>query len=163
MLKPGGYLVATTWNVLPMVDIAGDIMEAVLGERPEAPALNPMALSEPGLFEGMVTKAGFKDIDISTSTYPFNFSNDKEVSWHKTERTLKHISIFFANASSLSLSRQFQVKIGTILVKDKIEELDKQDVAKEAFFASVGKYSTISDDGSLMVEENTFQMLVAKK
>ena len=65
VLKPGGSLVATTWDRVDMVAITGDIMEAVLGERPPPPPLNPMSLSEPGLFEGMVTKAGFKDIEIS--------------------------------------------------------------------------------------------------
>ena len=135
VLKPGGSLIATTWNRVDMVSITGDIMEAVLGERPPPPPLNPMALSEPGLFEGMVKKAGFTVIDTTTSVYPFNFSNDPE----------------------------FQLKIGTLLIKDKIEELGAHEVAKKAFFDNVGKYSTTDAEGNMLVDSNEFQLLVAKK
>ena len=55
--------------------------------------MNPMALSEDGLFESMVVKAGFQNVITEKSTYPFDFGND----------------------------RGFQLKCGTLLIKDKIE------------------------------------------
>ena len=52
-----------------MLPLTNDIMTAVLGEAPPAPVLNPMALSEEGLFFGMVEGAGFSDVVQTTSTY----------------------------------------------------------------------------------------------
>ena len=66
VLRPGGLLVATTWDRMDMLKISRDIMTAVLGEAPPPPPLNPMSLSEEGLFEGLVKDAGFTDVSQGT-------------------------------------------------------------------------------------------------
>ncbi|GMI14087.1 hypothetical protein TrVE_jg2963 [Triparma verrucosa] len=135
VLKPGGTLIATTWDRVDMISIAGDIMEAILGHRPPPPPLNPMALSEDGLFESMVVKAGFQNVITEKSTYPFDFGND----------------------------RGFQLKCGTLLIKDKIEELGAEEVAEKTFFECVPKYTTTDANGHMILPYNTFQMLTATK
>ena len=90
-----GMLVATTWDRVDILKICKDVMTSVLGFEPPPPPLNPMSLSEPGLFNKMLQDAGFKDVSQSTSTYPFNFGDEKN----------------------------FQFKVGTLLLKDKIDEI----------------------------------------
>lgn len=135
VLKPGGTLVATTWDRTDILAISKDIMTAVLGKEPPPPAINPMSLAEPELFEAMLTKAGFKDLDVSTSTYPFNFTADKSL----------------------------QVKIGTILLRDKLSELNAMEIAEKAFWENVHKYTTTDKEGNMIMPVNTFKLTVAKK
>lgn len=135
VLKPGGVLVATTWDRVDMVSLAGDIMTAVLGKKPPPPPINPMSLAEPGLFEGMLEKAGFSGLEVTTSTYPFNFGSEKD----------------------------FQVKIGTILLRDKLKEMDAIETGEKAFWDNVGKYTTTDANGDMLLPENTFKMVVARK
>ena len=78
VLKPGGIMVATTWDRVDILPLCRDIMTPVLGFEPPPPPVNPMSLAEPGLFMSMVEKAGFTDIEQSTSTYPFVFGSDSE-------------------------------------------------------------------------------------
>ena len=70
-------IIATTWDRVDILKISKDVMTAVLGFEPPPPPLNPMSLSEPGLFEKMLQETGFVNIKQSTSTYPFDFGNDK--------------------------------------------------------------------------------------
>eukprot|EP00798_Chlamydomonas_sp_ICE-L_P028615 gene28615-31785_t len=74
VLKPGGVMIATSWDKIDLVQLVRDIMAEVLGAPPPPPPLNPMSLSEPGLFENLMKEAGFdlNKIKQSTSTYPFN-------------------------------------------------------------------------------------------
>jgi len=135
VLKPGGVMVATTWDRVDILKISRDVMEAVLGAPPPVPPLNPMALSEPGLFERLVTEAGFTEVTQSTSTYPFNFGADKG----------------------------FQFNVGTILLKEKLDELNGWAVAEEAFWANIEKYTETDADGVMVMPHNTFRLTVAKK
>ncbi len=57
VLKPGGTLVSTTWSSLLHFDLIDDLSEQTFGVR-TPPAINPLSLSEPGLFEGMLAAAG---------------------------------------------------------------------------------------------------------
>ena len=54
MIITGGLLVATTWDRLDTLSLMKDIMESVLGFPPPPPEMNPMALSQEGLFHQMV-------------------------------------------------------------------------------------------------------------
>ena len=112
VLRPGGTLIATTWDKTNMVNVVKDVMTAVLGKEPPPPPINPLALSEPGLFEGMLTDAGFTDVSTTTSTYPFDFGKDPA----------------------------FQFKIGTLMVKDKLVELGAEAVAEVALHPSPRAY-----------------------
>jgi len=136
VLKPGGTLVGTTWDRVDMLEIVRDVMTDVLGgEAPPPPPLNPMSLSEPNLFESLVADAGFVDVEVSRSTYPFNFGAEPD----------------------------FQQKMGLLLVKDKLEELGKRAEAEEAFWRHVGKYTEKNAAGELIMPANTFKLLVAKR
>lgn len=135
VLKPGGSLIATTWDDLDILKISRDIMTAVLGHDPPAPEMNPMSLSEPGLFESMVQKAGFTNLDVSTSTYPFDLGAESE----------------------------FQLKVGTILLKDKLDELNAHDTARTAFLDNIMKYAQTTSDGSMVLPNNTFKLTIATK
>ena len=50
----GGLLVATTWDHLDMLMLRSAIMESVLGFPPPPPEMDPMSLSQGGLFQQMV-------------------------------------------------------------------------------------------------------------
>ena len=79
VLKPGGALVATTWDALTLLKLTRAVMTEVLGEAPPPPPINPMALAEPGLFETMLKDAGFEgdSLAVETSTYAFDMGTEK--------------------------------------------------------------------------------------
>lgn len=137
VLKPGGVMIATTWDRVDMLKLCGDIMTEVLGKKPDPPPLNPMALAEPGLFSGMVSEAGFVDVTQETSTYPFDFGSDRDL----------------------------HVKVGTLLLKQQLDELgdDAWKKAEAAFWANAGKYTETLQDGSMILPYNTFRLTVARK
>lgn len=78
VLKPGGRLIATTWNKLPIVEQAWALLERVLGTLPPQSPANSLALKEPGLFELLVREAGFTDLESSVYEYPFDLTDDSE-------------------------------------------------------------------------------------
>lgn len=137
VLKPGGVLVATTWDELDMLKIVRDVMEAVLGAPPPPPVMNPMSLSTPGLLESLLVEAGFERAKIacSSSTYPFDFGVEKD----------------------------YQFKLATLLIRAKIDELGAHEVAHKAFWANIGKYTTTGPDGAMIMPHNTFKLTVATK
>mmetsp|Transcript_57021 Transcript_57021/g.123418 ORF Transcript_57021/g.123418 Transcript_57021/m.123418 type:complete len:273 (-) Transcript_57021:19-837(-) len=138
VLKPGGKVIATTWDSVGTLEILRDVMTAVLkGESPPPPAMNPMSLSEPGLFKDLLIQAGFPAADImqTQSTYPFNFGVDPD----------------------------YQFKICTFLVKDKITEQNAWDVARDAFWKNIEKYSEKNSEGEMILPHNTFTLTVASK
>lgn len=140
VLKPGGTVVATTWDRVDILKIARDVMKEVLGFDPPPPPLNPMSLSEDGLFHKLVDEAGFVEIEQSTSTYPFNFGSDKE----------------------------FQFTVATILLRDKINEIAEKDNeawnrAEKAFWENIDKYTAIESNGDMVMPQNTFRLTIAKK
>ena len=113
-------------------------MKAVMGTDPPAPPVNPMSLSAPGLFDALCAGAGFdaRAIESVESKYPFDFGDDPE----------------------------FQFKIGTLLLKDALDELDPdRAVAKEAFWANIGRYTTVGADGSMTMADNRFVMATVMK
>ena len=122
VLRAGGALVTTTWDNVDLMAVSRDVMAEVLGHEPPAPALDPMALAEEGLFLRLVEEAGFTAITQTTSTYPFNLGRDKE----------------------------HQLKCGTLLLRDKLEELGAWQVAEQAFWRSVGAYSRVEGNGDMV-------------
>lgn len=137
VLKPGGTLIATTWDSVDILKISKDVMTGVLGFAPPPPPLNPMSLSEPGLFAGMLADAGFVDVRQTTSTYPFMLGDDKD----------------------------FQFTVGTILLREKLDEIggDAWAKAEDAFWANIDKYTTTAENGEMCMPANTFRLSVAKK
>lgn len=135
VLKPGGILVAATWDRMDMLPMLRDIMTDVLGFQPPPPPLNPMSLAEPGMFEKMVADAGFSVVSVKASTYPFDLGKDID----------------------------YQFKVATILMKDKINELGAEDKAKAAFHEHNHKYTTVKEDGTMLLPTNTFKLTVAAK
>jgi ubiquinone/menaquinone biosynthesis C-methylase UbiE len=137
VLKPGGVLIATTWNQLPLMALVGDIMAKVLklDQRPPPPPLNPMSLSEPGLFSSMLERGGFEQIATKTSSYPFVLAADHD----------------------------FSFKMVTMLIKDKLNELNEWDTARDAYNGLIHQYAFVDADGNTVIDDNVFQLIVAKK
>jgi len=134
-LKPGGMLLATTWDRLPMMELVRGIMTKVLGQTPPPPPLNPMSLSEPNLFEGMLKEGGFVNLESRQSTYPFVMANDHD----------------------------FSFKMTTMLVKDKLGELNAWDKAREAYNELIPHYATVDDDGCYVIDGSIFKYTVCYK
>jgi SAM-dependent methyltransferase len=135
VLKPGGILFATTWDNLPILDLANGIMQGVLGVTPPPPPLNPMSLSAPGLFQSMLENTGFNEVVSHQRTYPFDMGKDSEV----------------------------QFKMSTLLLKDKLTELNQWPKAKSVYDSIINKHASVDSSGSMTVEGNTFKFTVAKK
>lgn len=137
VLRPGGLLVATTWDSVDMLKISRDVMTHVLGAAPPPPPLNPMSLSEEGLFASLVADAGFSNVRQTTSTYPFNFGRDKA----------------------------FQERVGTLLLKEKLDEIGEEGwaKAKEAFWENIDKYTEVLPNGDMVMPQNTFRLTAATK
>jgi len=134
VLKPGGTLVATTWDILYMMPLARDVMTDILGKEPPTPDLNPMSLAEEGLFRSLVEGAGFVSVEQTTSTYPFDLGTDKYM----------------------------QFRCGTLPLKQKFDELDCWAQAESAFWEHVPKYANV-ENGALVMPGNTFRLTTARK
>lgn len=134
-LKPGGMLLATTWNKTPMMELVKGIMTKVLGEDPPPPPLNPMSLSEPNLFENMLKEGGFVNVESRTSTYPFVLANDHDFSFRMT----------------------------TMLLKDKLSELDAWGTAREAYNDLIPQFATTDQDGNNVLNGSLFKYTVCYK
>jgi ubiquinone/menaquinone biosynthesis C-methylase UbiE len=134
VLKPGGILVATTWNSVPHFDLMGDLSEQIFGDQ-KPPAINPLSLSEPGLFEGMLGTAGFVDIHGEASIYPFNMGSDPE----------------------------FQFLAIALPILEQLEEHDAMDKARDIFSRLKGKHAKIDSDGNMIFAKNEFKCIVARK
>jgi ubiquinone/menaquinone biosynthesis C-methylase UbiE len=135
VLKPGGILVATTWNSLPHLDLMAEVAEQTFGGVRTPPTMNPLCLSEPGLLEGMLTSAGYMDIHSEVSTYPFNMGSDPE----------------------------FQFLAVNITMIEQLQEHDVMDKARDIFSELKGKYAEIDSDGNLIFVGNEFKCIVARK
>ena len=132
-------MIATTWDNIDMMKISADVMKAVLGFDPPTPPLNPLSLSEEGLFRSLLHDSGFVDIEQTTSTYPFNWTADREM----------------------------QFTIGTMLLREKINEIAVTDdgawkKAEDAFWKDIEKYSVMHGD-HMILPDNTFRLTLAKK
>ena len=135
VLKPGGQLIATTWNKIAMMVVVRAVMTEILGQEPPSPPFNPMSLSERGLFESMLQGAGYEAIETSTYDYPFDLSNDPEI----------------------------QYKAVLLPAKASIDELDAWDQAKAAFDKIKLEFGAYSDHGHLIVPNNQYKLSIATK
>jgi ubiquinone/menaquinone biosynthesis C-methylase UbiE len=134
VLKPGGILVSTTWNSVPHLDMMADLSEQTFGVR-KPPTIDPLSLSEPGLFEGMLAAAGFVDIHGEASMYPFSMGSDPE----------------------------FQFQAITLPMIEQLEEHDAVDKARGIFSGLKGKHAEIDSDGNMIFVGNEFKCIVARK
>lgn len=135
VLKPGGVLVATYWVDVQFLKLLSEVMTAVIGSTPPPPPANPMSLAESGLFDQLAIDAGFNRCVTEYDAYPFNLGRDTD----------------------------FQYKLTTMLVKDKLDELDAHAVARQALFEKLPKYSYMGDNGDVMLGPNRFAMALAYK
>ena len=137
ILKPGGSMVATYWLNLDMILLTRDIMRRVLGTEPPSPPINPMSLSEPGLFDSIAKQAGFvKSIQYVESTYPFDLGSDADL----------------------------QYKMCTMIVKTKLDEMNAHDIARKAFEDNLARYATKDPStGAIVIPNNTFIMATLTK
>ena len=137
ILKPGGTLLSTHWSELNFFKISSEILEGVLEVGPgkgPPPGINPLALSEPGAFDALVTSAGFVINDHIKSEYPFNIGSDPEM----------------------------QYKLATRFIKEKLDELGAHDKARVLCQQAFDRYGKV-ESGEFGVHGNKFCMTVAIK
>ena len=104
-------------------------------QRPPPPPLNPMSLSEPHLFESMLEQGGFELMTSTTSSYPIVLASDHD----------------------------FSFKMVTMLIKDKLNELNEWDTARDAYNSLISHYAFVDDNGNTVIDDNVFKLTVAKK
>ncbi len=83
VLRPGGKLGVTVWSVPEKVGIfllARIVMSAL--PPADGPACSPMGMGEPGLIEGLVREAGFRDIHSERLTRLYVVA-DPEEEWRR--------------------------------------------------------------------------------
>jgi SAM-dependent methyltransferase len=83
VLLPGGKLGVAVWSVPEKVGIfllARIVMSAL--PPADSPACSPMGMGEPGLIEGLVTEAGFRDVHSERLTR-FHVVADPEEEWRR--------------------------------------------------------------------------------
>jgi SAM-dependent methyltransferase len=135
VLKPGGTLIATTWNRVGMMENLRAVMTDVLGQTPPPPPANPLSLKEPGLFESILEKAGFDQIETETHEYPFDMTKDPEI----------------------------QLKAALMLAREKLDELDAWDKAKLAFEKHRHDFGAFDYNGHWMIGGNEYKLTVCHK
>lgn len=135
ILKPGGCLIATYWVDVKFLKLLGAIMTAVLGGPPPPPPANPLSLAEPGLFDGLAVSAGFDRVTTTYDAYPFNVGQEPD----------------------------FQYKISTMLVKEKLDELNGHEVARKTLFEKMDDFAYTAENGDKMLGPNKYAMAVLYK
>mmetsp|Transcript_4483 Transcript_4483/g.11602 ORF Transcript_4483/g.11602 Transcript_4483/m.11602 type:complete len:276 (+) Transcript_4483:72-899(+) len=136
VLRPdGGVLVATVWNSLPKMGLLRGMMEHVLGEAPPPPPVNPLSLSAPGLFEGIVEKAGFAEVIASAHEYSFNYGSDKDLIFKQT----------------------------TMPVMAALEKFGGWEKARAYFEAEKLSCGEFDAEGNYIVKGNVFKLVIAIK
>lgn len=134
VLKPGGQLIATTWNRVKMMEKVRLIMDQVLGGTPSP--ITPLCLSEPGLFESMLAEAGYVNLASSTHEYPFDFTKDPG----------------------------FQFKAAILPVRHVLEKTDGgMDMAKKIYESIKMDHAQYNDHGHYILPGNEYKLTVATK
>lgn len=137
VLKPGGSVITTHWIKLNFLQIVREILEGVLDLEPgKAPPLgiDPLSLSEPGLFDALASAAGFSITESSQTEYPFLLGDDPEVHY----------------------------KLATMMIRPKLDELNAHEKARELALTLLDKYGRLEGD-QLHIAGNVFNMTVATK
>ncbi|MFT4038812.1 MAG: class I SAM-dependent methyltransferase [Thermomicrobiales bacterium] len=84
VLRPGGRLGLTVWSVPERVGIflISGIVGAALPPEPGPPPLSPLSLGAPGLVEGLVAEAGFRDVRMQPHTLGVEIAS-AETEWER--------------------------------------------------------------------------------
>jgi SAM-dependent methyltransferase len=82
-LRPGGRLGVAVWSTLEKVGIflVSRIVSPALPQEGEPPA-SPLGMAAPGLLEGLVSEAGFRDSDVQLVTRHYDIA-DPEAEWQR--------------------------------------------------------------------------------
>mmetsp|Transcript_33687 Transcript_33687/g.52412 ORF Transcript_33687/g.52412 Transcript_33687/m.52412 type:complete len:219 (-) Transcript_33687:1526-2182(-) len=140
-LKPGGLLITTVWKEVTMMKMVREMMEAVLGEAPPAPPINPMALSKEGLLEDYLKGAKLRIEHTENSTYPFNFGSELDIAFKMCTMVIKSFI-------------DEQVEKGNVGAADTVRQVFDRWLKEEQVINLKGEFET---------QENTFMLAVARK
>ena len=129
VLKPGGRLIVTWWEHLAIVHVGCAVMQGVLGlDKPPPPAYDPYTLHEPGVFDAFAEAAGLVKASTETSVYPYDFGTDPDMAY----------------------------ALGTLIAKQTLDKLGKQEEGRRAWDANVDKFSKIDERGHRVLDGNRF-------
>ncbi len=107
VLRPGGKLGVTVWSVPERLGVflLTRLVSAALPPPPEEPIATPWRLGAPGLIEGLVREAGFRDVALTPLTLSFIVDDAEEEwnQWRKAEHPVAQ-ALF-----SLPVERQDQI------------------------------------------------------
>jgi SAM-dependent methyltransferase len=81
VLKPGGRLAISTWQVAQ-----GDDLHPVLKEIGISPSRNPGWITEAGVLEALIARNGFADVRVTVDSMDFRYANAEEV-WQQGRGT----------------------------------------------------------------------------
>ena len=137
VLKPGGVLVSTHWEEMPLMKISKEMLTRLMGTAPPPPPINPLSLAEADAFRKLAEGAGFEFVREERSTYPFSAGKDKVE----------------------------QYKMATLTVRPLIEENGGMDKAMPLWHQLVDEMGvgTRDEAGELVIDGNRFCMVVLKK
>ena len=85
VLRPGGRLGVAVWSVPEKVGLflISRLVGAALPPPPGDAPPSPMAMGAPGIIEGLVEEAGFRDVTVARVTRTFEIA-DPEAEWRRT-------------------------------------------------------------------------------
>jgi SAM-dependent methyltransferase len=163
VLVPGGILVIATWQQSLLLSSTRDILAIVragggtdvFNDGPDddffppriSASLEPIALSGIGEFEALLVDAGFTCQDAlvtSFGRYPFDLGNCTDLQF--TMGT----SILWSDLEDMGAFKRAD------------ESNIWKNLAEEAFWTTIGKYSDVVD-GNLTLRDNSFKLTVSTK
>lgn len=87
LLRRGGRVVATSWNVPACAPFAGLVAEALAEQLPDdrSDLLRPFSLSDPGANVALYTAAGFTNVRVELLTLTSRFNSFEDDFWEPIE------------------------------------------------------------------------------
>lgn len=133
VLRPGGTLGVAVWSVPERVGLfrVPGIIGAALPPPEGEPPPSPLALGEPGLVEGLVAEAGFRQIVVEPVTRSYEVS-DAESEWQRWSEDLS--SPLVRGLAALSATRRQELHDQAIAALEDFRDGDVLRIASEAIF-----------------------------